>query len=361
MKRPVYLYLSGMKIKLTLLAIAVISSASGIFAQSNNVIADFISKNPDKSAIYLVQDGKGLTDINADRKMPLASTVKIIIAVEYAYQAAEGKIDPMQWIDTDELDKYYIPNTDGDAHPKWLVYMKAMTKMRNGKIQLEEVAKGMIDFSSNANTEYLLDLLGLDNVNKRLTTLGLTEHDSLYYFVSSLGVINGKTVAELEELSMEEYKALSAAEHNKMKADPAYKNNIVFLPMNVQKVWSDRLPAATAKDYVSVMQKLNSRAYFDSSTQRHLKMVMERLMDNPANQQWLKHAGMKGGSTSWVLTKALYATTTADESTELAYFFNNLTNAEFEQLSTNMNSFELAVITNSNNARDMILKTLNGQ
>ncbi len=329
--------------------------------QTGNVIADFIKKYPDKSAIYLVQNGKVLIDINADRKMPLASTVKIIIAIEYAYQATDGKIDPKQWIDTSELNKYYIPNTDGNAHPEWLSYMKAMTRLQNGKVQLKEVAKGMIDFSSNANTEYLLDLLGLDNINKRLAALGLTNHDLLYYFVSSLGVLNGKTVPELESLSIEEYKALSAAEHDKMKAEPTYKNSIVFLPLNVQKVWSDRLPAATVKDYVSVMQKINSRTYFDSSTQKHLSVVMERLMDNPANQQWLKHAGMKGGSTSWVLTKALYATTTTGETTELAYFFNNLTDEEFEKLAMNMNSFELAVLTNRNGGRDVILKTLNGQ
>lgn len=329
--------------------------------QAGNVIADFIKKNPDKSAIYLVQNGKVMASINADRKMPLASTLKIIIAIEYAHQATAGKIDPMQWIDTTELDKYYIPNTDGNAHPEWLSYLKAMTRVQNGKVQLQEVAKGMIDFSSNANTEYLLDLLGVGNVNKRLTTLGLTNHDSIYYFVSSLGVLNGKTVPELESLSMEEYRALSVAEHDKMKADPTYKNGIVFLPLSVQKVWSDRLPAATVKDYVSIMRKINSRTYFDSTTQKHLSVVMERLMDNPANQQWLKHAGVKGGSTSWVLTKALYATTTTGETTELAYFFNNLTDEEFEQLAMNMNSFELAILTNRNGARDAILKTLNGQ
>lgn len=352
-----------MRLKLIFSTLTVICSVLSpyLFAQNNSIISDFIKQYPDKSAVYMVQNGNVMTAINADRKMPLASTVKIIIAIEYAYQAAEGKINPMQWVDTAELDKYYIPNTDGNAHPEWLKYMKAMTRVQNGKVQLQEVAKGMIDFSSNANTEYLLGLLGVDNANKRITSLGLTNHDSLYYFVSSLGVINGKEVADLDKLSMEEYRALSAAEHSKLNADPMYKKGIVFLPLNVQKVWSDRLPASTVKEYVSVMQKINSRTYFDSTTQKHLSVVMERLMDNPANQQWLKHAGMKGGSTPWVLTKALYATTTTGESTELAYFFNNLTSEEFEKLATNMNRFELAILTNRNGSRDAILKTLNGQ
>lgn len=351
-----------MKIKSILLIAATIGITGNIFAQeNNNVVADFISQNPAKSAIYMVQNGTVAASVNADKKSPLASTVKIIVAVEYAYQATSKLMDPMLWIDTAVLNKYYIPNTDGNAQPQWLMYMKATNKMQNGKVQLEEVAKGMINFSSNANTEYLLDLLGPENVNKRLSLLGLTNHDPLYYFVSSLGVINGKNTEELNKLSMQEYRALSAAEHHKLKTDPTYKKTLTLLPIAAQKVWSDRLPAATTKDYVSIMQKINSRAYFDSTTQKHLSNIMEGLMENPANKQWLKHAGMKGGSTLWVLTKALYATTTTGESIEMAYFFDNLTSKEFELLSQNMNSFELAILTNRNNARDAILKTLNGQ
>lgn len=351
-------------IRIILTVTAILQGFTGkIFAQQGggDVIAEFIKNNPDKSAIYLVQDGKVLTDINADRKSPLASTVKIIVAIEYAVQSASGNINPSSLVDTAELDKYYIPNTDGDAHPTWLEYMQKRTRIKNGKVTLEEVAKGMIDFSSNANTEYLLDLLSVDNVNKRLQQLGLENHDKLYYLVGSLGSINGKEAADIENMSMEEYIARSYEEHDKLKTDPGYKNAIQELSLEAQKVWSDRLPAATPKEYVSLLQKINSRTYFDEAIQKHLAVVMERLMDNPANQQWLKHAGMKGGSTLWVLTKAIYATTTTGETTELAYFFNNLKMQDVDKLGMNMNSFELAILTNRNGARDNILKILNGQ
>ncbi|RYF89476.1 MAG: hypothetical protein EOO03_05985 [Chitinophagaceae bacterium] len=75
-----------------------------------------------------------------------------------------------------------------------------------------------------------------------------------------------------------------------------------------------------------------------------LSSVLETLMENPANKQWLKHSGMKGGSTPWVLTKALYATTNKDERIEMAYFFNNLTPTESAKLQKWMNSFELQVL-----------------
>ena len=67
---------------------------------------------------------------------------------------------------------------------------------------------------------------------------------------------------------------------------------------------------------------------------------------NPANRQWLAHAGMKGGSTAFVLTKALYATDKNGNQTELAYFFNNLEPEENVSLQADMNEFELKILTN---------------
>jgi D-alanyl-D-alanine carboxypeptidase len=71
---------------------------------------------------------------------------------------------------------------------------------------------------------------------------------------------------------------------------------------------------------------------------------MEGLMQNPANQQWLKHAGMKGGSTSFVLTKASYATDLKGNKTELAYFLYDLEPMENMMLQRKMNGFEYKLL-----------------
>ncbi|MDI3411909.1 serine hydrolase [Bacillus sonorensis] len=63
-------------------------------------------------------------DVNGHEQLPLASTVKIILAIEYAQQAAEGKIDPQKEVKLKELDKFYIPKTDGDAHEAWITQLK---------------------------------------------------------------------------------------------------------------------------------------------------------------------------------------------------------------------------------------------
>ncbi|MCS6821401.1 MAG: class A beta-lactamase-related serine hydrolase [Microscillaceae bacterium] len=46
---------------------------------------------------------------NIDKIMPLASTVKIILAIEYAEQSANGQLNPDKMVSINELDKFYIP------------------------------------------------------------------------------------------------------------------------------------------------------------------------------------------------------------------------------------------------------------
>jgi len=98
------------------------------------------------------------------------------------------------------------------------------------------------------------------------------------------------------------------------------------------------------KEYAHICNVINNRRYFDENTYNILSVILESVMENPANKQWLQHAGMKGGSTMWVLTKAMYATTKKGERIELAYFFNDLSNAENTKLQQWMNKFELNIL-----------------
>lgn len=101
-------------------------------------VHDFIEKNKDNSSfsMYVVHNGRALMDINRHAMIPLASTVKIIIAIEYAHQAAEGRIDPSERVTVDALDRYYFKNLDGGAHESWLKTVDAEA------ITFEQVAKG---------------------------------------------------------------------------------------------------------------------------------------------------------------------------------------------------------------------------
>ena len=43
----------------------------------------------------------------------------------------------------------------------------------------------MIIYSSNANTDYLIDLLGVNNINQRINALGLKQHEEVYPIVGA--------------------------------------------------------------------------------------------------------------------------------------------------------------------------------
>lgn len=333
---------------LIIISINVITSY--ISSPNEKVIFDFIKQNQNRSAILLQRNDTVLATQNPQKNMPLASTVKIIIAIEYACQVKNEIINPDEKNDLHDINKYYIENTDGNAHQSWVKSISK--KISNNKITLREIAKGMIKFSSNANTEWLIEKLGIEKINSRIKNLGLKNHSPIYYIVSALFVsmekypeLKGEELKnQLKILSNEEYIEISNLIHKRLKTDPYYKKKLVNLNIDIQKVWSDNLPSSTVYEYVSIMKKINSRNYFDSITQKYLEEVMEYDSENQKNEKKVEHFGVKGGSTAFVLTKALYLTDKNGNKTELAYFFNNLSPLEAIKLQKSMNKFELKLL-----------------
>lgn len=331
---------------ITIIAILV---GYGIYAFSPNQdhILNYLEENPETTSIRLIRNGEVIAEQNSNQMMPLASTVKIIIAVEYAEQASKGFFSPDSMIALTELDRYYIQGTDGGAHPGWL------QEIDTDSSSIREIAQGMIKYSSNANTEWLTAFLGPDRVNNRIDSLGIKDHSEIYYIVSSLlvgperfpGLTGEVLVDSLRALSDDEYIDTISEIHHHLAADTTYKNQIALPDLASQRVWSDRLPASTTMEYTELMKKFNSKSYFDPQTQIYLDEVMEWIMENPANQDWLEYSGMKGGSTAFVLTKSLYATDAEGNTTEMAYFINDLGLLESLRLQGSMNAFELAILT----------------
>ena len=323
-------------------------------AQADSLLS-FISNNKSRASLYLVQNDTLLAHLNENKLMPLASTVKIMVAIEFAKQAASHVIDEDSYVALSELDKYYLANTDGGAHPSWIASEQKQQHIKNDSARLMDVARGMIIYSSNANTEYLMDLLGMDNVKNNIQLLGLKLHTAIYPLVASLFMYqNPRNKSEesilkgIKKLNDEQYSRYIFDIHKALKYNPELKPKFrpQDLTVKMQRLWSDRLPASTTKEYARISKVLNNRKYFDGETYAILGEVMESVMENPANRQWLKHAGMKGGSTMFVLTKCLYATTKNDTRIEMAYFFNELTQTENNKLQQWMNAFELQVLSN---------------
>jgi D-alanyl-D-alanine carboxypeptidase len=337
-----------------LFAIVIYAWAFYIVNPNAQKVADFIKKHPNKAAIYFVRNDTAIVSQNADTIMPLASTVKIMVAIEFAKQASAKKINIFEEIDTLELDKYYLPESDGGAHPEWLNDMHAKHLLHGSKISLLEVAKGMIRYSSNANTEYLMDKLGFENLNNLRDSLGIENQHQLFYPIVGALLLCQKTkpievkqyAEELQMMTMDEYRKKCFEYHELLKNTSNYKQhfNINNIGIDLQKIWSLRLIGASCKAYVSIMQKINSRSYFDSITQNILDQLLEWPMAIGDNSKNFKHFGAKGGSTGFLLTEALYTTDFKNNSNSMAVFFNNLTALELMKMQSSLNEFEFKMM-----------------
>lgn len=337
-----------------IIAIGIFISHRGIKKDNPEYIIQLIKeKMGDKSiSLTIHHNDKRWIEINGNEPLPLASTMKILVAIEYAKQAADQRIDPQQVVQLSELSRFSIPKTDGGAHQAWLAELNKDREIHF--VTLNEVANGMIAYSSNANTDFLMEQLGIENINRTVEDLGLLNHDPIYPLVSPLSIplqmmdeghlSKQKTIEVLENMSIESYRNMAIDIHNKWLVESpteAWKKQVIKrLSMDFQKIWSDRLSHSTTADYVSIMEKLNSKTYFSTEVHKYLDPILEKLMKKPENQQWLTHAGQKGGWTAFVVTMAMYATDKDNNRTALAFFANDLTLIEQAKLSRNLNGFQ---------------------
>lgn len=343
--------------KIKLLLIFVISTSQ--IAKAQIALADsllqYIIANKQHAAFSLVVNDTTIVAFNQNKLMPLASTVKILIAVEFAKQAGKQVINENEWIPISAFNKYYLPFTDGGAHTNWLAYEKTKNHIKNDSIQLINIARGMTMFSSNANSEYLLDILGLDNVKNNIQLFGLKNHTAIFPLVASLFIYQNpkklnenKLLKAIKNLPEEGYCKTIYEIHKALKYDTTLlkKFKLADVTENMQQVWSDKLTASTTADYVHLMGILNNQKYLDADSYGIIAELLEFVMENPANQKNYVRFGMKGGSTATVLTDAFYATTKNGVKIEGAYFFNHLPPAENNTLQRWMNSFKIALTQN---------------
>ncbi len=326
-------------------------------AQLQPALADsffnFINANKSRASVYITKNDTAIARLNENKMMPLASTVKILVAIEFAQQATHEMINENSFVSLGELDKYYIPNTDGGAHDAWLDYAKKNNLITDNKVRLVEVARGMIMFSSNANTEYLMDLLGFDAVKDNISLFKLKQHTAIYPFVGAMFLYQvpkksseEKELKSIAKLSDKNYSLDAYDMHMQLKEDSTFKDT--FRPeqftIKMQKAWSDRLPQSTTKEYVQLVSALNNREVLDEDVFFTIAELLEFPMESKAFQAVFKHYGTKGGSTGFVLTHVIYLTMNDGTRIESAIFFNNLSPAEEKKLEGWLDPFEAQMI-----------------
>lgn len=253
---------------------------------------------------------------NADEPYPLASTFKLLLLAAYADEVAAGRLDPQETIQVSDLAVYYLPNTDGGAHPQFL------QSLGEGQttLTLDQAVDGMIVYSSNAAADYVHARLGDYDFPALYRRLGLQQTDApfsylgLYLFMSNhdTGQYAQEDIsreqayaeqARLAELftSNAEWRAAEVAFVGKMEN---------FAPVDIQtEVVNAYGMRGSARDMARVMlAAYGYNAEIAPATQAILRQHLEWPMRlNPDNEKEFRVLATKGGAWPGILTSAWYA------------------------------------------------------
>ena len=302
---------------------------------------NFIKANPLRSSVYITRNDTVIARLNENKMMPLASTVTILVAVEFAQQSTHEMINENAYVKLEEIEKFYIPFIDSASYNSWLDYAKANKEIKDGSVKLVDIARGMILFGCYTNADFLMDLLGFDAVKENIATFKLKQHTAVYPFAGSLFTYHipkksseDKLLKSLSKYSDKKYSMEAYYNHLDIKQDSTFKETFradKFTP-KLMKMWNDNLPASTAKEYVLMAQALNNREVIDEDAYFPIGEILEIPMEKKEYQRLYKHFGAKTGKTSYIFTRVIYYTEKSGTRIESAIFFNDLAPSEEKRL-----------------------------
>lgn len=303
-------------------------------------IVNFINENPEKVSFILVENGEEVISISENNKMPLASVYKIMIAIEFIKQVEKGIINPKEQIPLKKLEDYVLIKRENDNHKKWLNKIKTIKGEKAKTIQLEEIVRSLFTHSSNPNTDYLLDKLGLENVNNTIAE-NYKPHDKLYPIsLSELthhyikwkykDFTSKETNDRITKLNYEEYTHLITSIQKLIEQGkyPNYKN---YQPtLEEQETMTRYLPKASAKVYSDLLGHINKDKF-------KYKKELLRLLAIKTNKEM--YIGGKDGRTLNIINKTIFAKDKEGNTTEIVFFTKDLDYEEYQKIDHNIDEF----------------------
>lgn len=328
---------------------------------SQNAVLKYITEHKQDIAVACFDPASPSSGFyhNADDPFPLASTFKMVLLLGYAEQVSAGALDPSESIPVADLDAYYLPDTDGGAHPE---FIKSLGEDRQ-TLSLAEAVDGMMVYSSNAAADYILSRLssvewnalyqrlGLDTVSPPHSYLGLylyiTNHETGVYDLTSIGP--EATLAE--QIRLEQ---LFVNNPEWRQTELIYAANFTNQAgLDVQKdVTANFGVRSSARDLARLMTAIYTD---DASISPRAREIIRQHLEwpmrvNSGNAKTFKILATKGGAWPAILTSAWYAEPIDAAPRVLIVFYRNMPddfwNAWTAGFSHQM--LEVNVLTNAN-------------
>lgn len=305
---------------------------------------DYIIAHPrDVSLVaYELSSSDQEIDYNSDLKRPLGSTIKILILAEYARQVEKGILSPDELVNLDNIDIYYLPRTDGEAHPSALTELRKKQYINTAnQIKLRHVIWTIIRYSDNAATDYLIGRLGRENLEHLIVSLNIKNQDVPLPIIGQILTWSNYTCEDSYGERLNKYQAMSQPAY----ADEVYRLTEIWLydeefrdkqikhitsnqwlEFKEQQAMAEALNCqGTTSGYAQIMERIYRGLLISPTADKIMREYLEWPMEFSRNQEQLDTFGAKGGSLAGILTEAWYMKPQTSTSARVgALFFVNI-------------------------------------
>ncbi|OZE87607.1 serine hydrolase [Rhodococcoides fascians] len=245
----------------------------------------------------VIDDGRGRTvEHRADQEQVLASAIKVVHLAAYAQAVANGSIDPNEQVSLSDWERWYVPNTDGGAHPNALNRLGIANTGTNATdpnatVRIDDIVTAMIQESDNSVPDFLRYRLGDQAIIDAAATGGW-ENFEVPSLVADILTVFDPALADEDRWETAQ----------KWAFDPQFRTQVDGAAQ--QPTYEDQATRVESSFRGGSAQQLNGmyRAFTDGTFGTASDTILRQLEWQPAGDDVLG-VGFKGGSLAGVLTQ----------------------------------------------------------
>ncbi|WP_281613753.1 hypothetical protein [Flammeovirga sp. SubArs3] len=319
---------------------------------------EFMEENPDKFHLTYNDNFGRLIKWNDDELSTVGGLVYWIYVLEYVRQVNNGNFSPTERVKLDELEKF---DANSNKMKIWHDYLHHNRKLLKEKVRIREVVSGLINFTTDANSDYLMSLLSIDSVQQAVRTFHMHNTTALFPMSSAIiyahnpyqeeenAFVNKLKSENLQEFRQHTFQMFDTLTHD---STGLVKASFQFRPDKHKKyaaLLTDRLPLGLVSDYNLLMQKINERSndiFWGDMAEEWKKAVEAPLMSSKVMQEHYKHCGRLVYSTVNSVSITLYGTFKDGKRAQLTATFDDLTETEHIDLALAINDFGFSIFEN---------------
>lgn len=290
-----------------------------------------------------LDSGRSPIFYNADTAFPIASITKVLIFMEYASRLEAGSVSADETVEVSILERYNLPRTDRGAHDLFMQQYPANIRT----LRLRDVALGMVQYSSNAASDYLLDRLAPIEWGTLFQALSITG-STLPHSLTMIPLLmnnheTGKAqLADLPALSIsqgESYLDLYTTDASWREQEIAYRapRGSDFPDWETQGAILQRHTAlGTIRDYMRVLRAIYSADSQLSAPIRSMTREAMRWVNNEyIETNYVEYGSKLGFYSGGTLALIAYGEPLGSEPIISAIFFRNIPRQVYNSLVRN--------------------------